>query len=459
MDFALQHKIQHFIRRLTPIQSLVIIYFVAVIIGIIMLGLPWSTKGDYNWDFTDLVFMAVSCVSVTGLTTVSVSETFTTFGYFMIMILVQVSGIGLMSLHIAMWVILGKRIGFRERQLVVRDQNQTTMQGVVKYIREVILIIVSIELIGALILGLYYTKYFPTLGEAMLQGLFGSVSATTNAGFDITGESLLPFRGDLFVVFMQILLLTLGAIGFPVLVEVRRYISYRATRQATRQPYHFSLFTKLTASTFFILVLFGTVALLLFEWNQSFKGLPIDEKLVDALFQSVTTRNGGLTTVDITSFSQASIFVLSLLMFIGASPSSVGGGIRTTTFAVAILSVIAFIRGEYGIKIFGREIGQSDIWKAFVVIVVSTGVTMVGLIVLLLVEDAPFLVLFFEACSAFGTTGLSLGITDQLSDIGKWTLSVLMFIGRIGVISFVLLLKANQPKRNYNYPKESVIIG
>ena len=155
MDFALQHKIQHFIRRLTPIQSLVIIYFVAVIIGIIMLGLPWSTKGDYNWDFTDLVFMAVSCVSVTGLTTVSVSETFTTFGYFMIMILVQVSGIGLMSLHIAMWVILGKRIGFRERQLVVRDQNQTTMQGVVKYIREVILIIVSIELIGALILGLY----------------------------------------------------------------------------------------------------------------------------------------------------------------------------------------------------------------------------------------------------------------------------------------------------------------
>jgi len=199
--------------------------------------------------------------------------------------------------------------------------------------------------------------------------------------------------------------------------------------------------------------------LLLFEWNQSFKGLPIDEKLVDALFQSVTTRNGGLTTVDITSFSQASIFVLSLLMFIGASPSSVGGGIRTTTFAVAVLSVIAFIRGEYGIKIFGREIGQSDIWKAFVVIVVSTGVTIVGLIVLLIVEDAPFLVLFFEACSAFGTTGLSLGITDQLSDIGKWTLSVLMFIGRIGVISFVLLLKANQPKRNYNYPKESVIIG
>ncbi len=199
--------------------------------------------------------------------------------------------------------------------------------------------------------------------------------------------------------------------------------------------------------------------MLLFEWNQSFKGLPIDEKLVDALFQSVTTRNGGLTTVDITSFSQASIFVLSLLMFIGASPSSVGGGIRTTTFAVAVLSVIAFIRGEYGIKIFGREIGQSDIWKAFVVIVVSTGVTIVGLIVLLIVEDAPFLVLFFEACSAFGTTGLSLGITDQLSDIGKWTLSVLMFIGRIGVISFVLLLKANQPKRNYNYPKESVIIG
>ncbi|WP_114570589.1 TrkH family potassium uptake protein [Exiguobacterium flavidum] len=459
MDYALQHRIQHFIRRLTPIQSLVILYSVAVVIGVILLGLPWSVKEGYEWEFTDLVFMAVSCVSVTGLTTVPVADTFTTFGYFMIMLLVQVSGIGLMSLHIGMWVLLGKRIGFRERQLVVRDQNQTTMQGVVKYIREVILIILAIEAVGAIILGLYYTKYFPTVGEAMLQGLFGSVSATTNAGFDITGESLLPFRGDLFVVFMQIVLLTLGAIGFPVLVEVRRYISYHLTRQATKQPYHFSLFTKLTASTFFILILIGTVFLMLFEWNNAFKGLPIGEQLVDALFQSVTTRNGGLTTVDITTFSQASIFLLSLLMFIGASPSSVGGGIRTTTFAVAVLSVVAFIRGELGIKVFGREIGLSDIWKAFVVIVVSVAVTFVGVVILLVAEDAPFLTLFFEACSAFGTTGLSLGITSELSNVSKWTLIVLMFIGRIGVISFVLLLKANQPKRNYNYPKESVIIG
>jgi len=459
VDFALQHRIQHFIRRLTPIQSLVILYSVAVVIGVILLGLPWSVKEGYEWEFTDLVFMAVSCVSVTGLTTVPVADTFTTFGYFMIMLLVQVSGIGLMSLHIGMWVLLGKRIGFRERQLVVRDQNQTTMQGVVKYIREVILIILAIEAVGAIILGLYYTKYFPTVGEAMLQGLFGSVSATTNAGFDITGESLLPFRGDIFVVFMQIVLLTLGAIGFPVLVEVRRYISYHLTRQATKQPYHFSLFTKLTASTFFILILIGTVFLMLFEWNNAFKGLPIGEQLVDALFQSVTTRNGGLTTVDITTFSQASIFLLSLLMFIGASPSSVGGGIRTTTFAVAVLSVVAFIRGELGIKVFGREIGLPDIWKAFVVIVVSVAVTFVGVVILLVAEDAPFLTLFFEACSAFGTTGLSLGITSELSNVSKWTLIVLMFIGRIGVISFVLLLKANQPKRNYNYPKESVIIG
>lgn len=453
-------KGRRFFRNLTTVQSLVLIYTLAVAVAVLLLALPIAHRPGMTLSFTDLVFLAVSCVSVTGLTPVVVSETFSTVGFFFILLVVQFGGVGLMSLHVLMWIALGKRIGFRERQLIVRDQNQTSMSGIVKYITEIVLTVLAIELVGATVLSIHYLNYFDTFSEAVMQGIFGAVSATTNAGFDITGSSLMPFREDPFVIFVQILLMTGGAIGFPVLVEVRAYVVRRLGRKKDmREPQRFSLFTKLTVTTFFSLIAFGTLALLVFEYNHAFKDLPRWLAFSDALFQSVTTRNGGLTTVDIRLFSDASLFILSVLMFIGASPSSVGGGIRTTTFAVSILGVVAFIRGESTIKVFGREIGLEEIWKSFVIIIVSLGVLFTGVLILLLFEEGSFIYVLFEACSAFGTTGLSVGLSEEFGTVGKWVLTVLMFIGRIGVVTFILILQPNRPKRMYHYPKESIILG
>lgn len=319
-------NLQLFFRSLTPVQTLVLIYSAAAILSVLLLALPIAHKPGVTITFTDLVFFAVSCVSVTGLTPIVVTDTFSTFGLFIILFIVQVSGVGLISLHVIMWILLGKRIGFRERQLILRDQNQTSMSGIVKYITEIVITVIAIEAVGAVLLGVHYLNYFDTTREAFLQGLFGSISATTNAGFDITGSSLAPFREDPFVIFTQIALMTGGAIGFPVLVEIRTYLVSRITRKRHTFPSRFSLFTKLTVSTFFILIAVGTVGLFIFEYNNAFKDLPLWLALSDSLFQSVTTRNGGLSTVDVNLFSEASMLLLSILMFIGASPSSVGGG-------------------------------------------------------------------------------------------------------------------------------------
>ena len=455
----MKRNIQLFFRRLTPVQTLVLIYVSAVMLSVTLLALPFSHQPGVKLSFTDLVFLAVSCVSVTGLSPVAVTETFSTFGYFAILFIIQIGGVGLISLHVIMWILLGKRIGFRERQLILRDQNQSSMSGIVKYITEIVVTVLTIEAVGAIVLGIHYLNYFDTVGEAFLQGLFGAVSATTNAGFDITGSSLAPFREDPFVIITQMILLTGGAIGFPVLVEIRTYLTSRIMRKRHTFPSRFSLFTKLTVSTFFILIAIGAVGLFIFEYNNAFKDLPLWLAISDSLFQSVTTRNGGLSTVDVNLFSEGSMFLLAMLMFIGASPSSVGGGIRTTTFAVAVLGVVAFIRGDSSIKIFGREIVLEDIWKAFVIITVSLGVLLTGVMILAFFEDASIMRILFEACSAFGTTGLSVGLSTEFSNVGKWVLTILMFIGRIGVIAFILLLQRRQPKRMYNYPKESIILG
>lgn len=290
--------------------------------------------------------------------------------------------------------------------------------------------------------------------RSVFQGFFASVSATTNAGFDITGQSLIPFADDYFVQTIHMILLVLGAIGFPVLIEVKEFFFHRQKKQ-----YRFSLFTKLTTVTFFLLVLFGTWAILFIEWNRFFANKTWHESLFYALFQSISSRNGGLATMDVADFSEPTLLVLSVLMFIGASPSSVGGGIRTTTFAIVMLTIFFYAKGKNSIKVFQREIHHEDILKSFIVF--GTALILCFLAVVFLSFSEPFTMIeiVFEVCSAFGTTGLSMGITSQLSTFGKLVITALMFIGRIGILSFLFLIRGNNQKETYHYPKERIIIG
>ncbi|MCP8615385.1 TrkH family potassium uptake protein [Salirhabdus salicampi] len=440
---------------LTPVQLIVLFYLFAAIIATTLLSLPIAHKPEVEWTLIDAMFTAVSAISVTGLTVVSTADTFSVPGIFILMFVLQFGGIGIMTLGTFIWVALGKKIGFKERQLIKTDQNQSTFAGLVNLMKQILGIILVIELIGATVLGITFLQYFPTWQEAFLQGVFASVSATTNAGFDITGSSLVPFAEDYFVQFINMTLLILGAIGFPVLIEIRDYLKYKGEYR-----YRFSLFTLLTTSTFFLLIVIGVVFIYVFERTKFFAGMAWHESLFYSLFQSITTRNGGLATMDVSEFSVPTLLLLCFLMFVGASPSSVGGGIRTTTFAIMVLTIVSYAKGQNSIRIFKRQVAQEDIQKSF--IVVSTAMIIYGAAIILMSYLEPnfrLMEIIFEVSSAFGTTGLSMGITPELSTGGKIVIIALMFIGRIGIFSFLFLIKGNSPKDNFDFPKEKVIIG
>ncbi|WP_078544384.1 TrkH family potassium uptake protein [Litchfieldia alkalitelluris] len=443
------------INTLSPAQLIVSFYLLAVIISVSLLSLPIALKPGVNWSFIDVIFTAVSAISVTGLGVVSTADTFSTAGIFILMFILQFGGIGIMTLGTFFWLLIGKKIGLKERRLIMTDQNQSNLSGLVSLMKQILLIIIIIELIGAAVLGTYFMKYYSTWQEAYLQGLFASVSATTNAGFDITGASLIPFANDYFVQFINIILLTLGAIGFPVLIEVKDFIF----NKDKSMKYRFSLYTKLTTITFFGLMIFGTVAILLLEWNYFFSDKTWHESFFYAFFQSSTTRNGGLATMDVSLFSEPTLLLICFLMFIGASPSSVGGGVRTTTFALNLLFLYSFARGYKSIKIFKRELHPDDVLRSLAVTMMAGLLCFISVIILRFTEPFSTVEILFEVTSAFGTTGLSMGITPELSSIGKVIIILLMFIGRIGILSFIFLINRETDEVKYHYPKERIIIG
>ncbi len=452
-------KMRMWLEKRSPVQVIAGYYLLAVVISILLFNLPAVHKPGVHVSFIDTVFTAVSVVSDTGLTVFNISETYSLFGYFVIMIVLQFGGIGIMAMSTFFWLLLGKKIGLRERRLIMVDNNQYALSGLVQLVKEILKMVLLTELVGAVILGLYFMKYFPSGKEAFLQGLFAAVSATTNAGLDITGESLIPFAGDYFVQIIVIVLIIFGSIGFPVVIEVKSYFLNK--RRKSRISFRFSLFAKMTTITYGILFIAGTVLILLLEWQNYFRHLSWHKSFFYALFQSATTRSAGLTTMDITEFSVPTLLIMSVFMFIGGSPNSVGGGIRTTTFALNMLFVYHFAKGNRDIKIFNREIHQDDIMKSFAITILAVMMCCIS-VVLISISDKQqdLMAILLEVCSAFGTVGLSLGITPDLSVLSKCILMILMFVGRIGLTSFLLIMGGNNKgKANYHYPVERVITG
>ena len=441
-------------KTITPFQLLLTYYFFAILISYLLLRIPGVHLEGVRVSHLDSLFTAVSAVSVTGLTTVTIAETYSDFGLVMILIILQFGAIGIMSIGTFLWLLFGKKIGMRERQLIMIDHNQYNLSGVVALIKQIAKLVFLIELIGAIILTVHFKRYFDSWEEAAINGVFAAISATTNGGFDITGMSLQPFHHDYFVQFVCMMLIFLGAIGFPVLIEVKTYL-------LKKDPtFRFSLFTKITTATYAGLFAFGTLVILILESFYSFKGMQWHEALFSAMFHSVSTRSAGLTTYDVTTFSEATDLFMSGLMFIGASPSSVGGGIRTTTFAIIILFMIAYSRGHSDIQVFKREIHSIDVFRSFAVLIFAIFMVLVAMMILLITEQhATMTQILFEITSAFGTCGMSLGITQDLSTVGKFVIMALMFIGRVGLISFLYSIGGTAKKKKYHYPKERIIIG
>ncbi|WJP98462.1 TrkH family potassium uptake protein [Macrococcus bovicus] len=441
--------------RLTPQQWIVVYYLIAMLVSFLLLRLPYVHKPGVHVSYIDSMFLAVSGISVTGLAPMSIVDTYSLFGQIIILIILNIGGLGVMAMGTLVWVILGKRIGIQERRLIMVDNNQEQMTGMVQLLIEIVKVLLTIEAVGALLLAFYFYKDMHSVKDALYQGLFASVAATTNGGLDITGASLNPYADDYFVQSIVMILIVLGAIGFPVIIEIKTYIMNRVPN------FRFSLFAKLTLSTYALLLIVGTVVIYLLEMGNAFKGLSWHKSLFYAMFQSSTTRSAGLTTIDLTTLTEATQFFMGGLMFIGSSPSSVGGGIRTTTFAILVLFIINFSNGRTTIQVFNKEIHPLDMQRAFAVMILAIIICFTALAVILGFENGKhqFLEIFFEVMSAFGTCGLSLGITSELTMPSKIVIMIVMFIGRVGLITFVVMLGGKAEPVKYHYPKERVMIG
>jgi len=434
-------------------------YLLVMLVGSLLLKLPWSVQSGVEFAWADALFTAASALSTTGLTTIVVSDTFTLFGQIMLILIIQFGGIGLIMMIAMFWLVVRKRIGFKQRNMIMTDQNQLSRQGIVRFIRNVIIMIFTIEGIAFLLIGthLYYQGYFP-LNEALFQSLFLTISLFTNAGFDIApnNDSFMMFANDYFMQSIGMLLIILGGVGFWVLAEFKEKINHKRRGEA----FTFSLYVKIVVIMHSVLWLGGALFIFLFESQTFLADKSVLESVFYALFMSITTRNAGFSTMDINDFSANTHLLMMVLMFIGASPNSAGGGIRTTTFLVVIFSLIAFARGRNNVIIGKRRLKAHTVHKSFVTIFASAALIVMVLFLVSFVESHAISDLAFEVTSAFGTTGLSLGVTDDLTPFSKIIFSLFMFVGRISVLALLLIFRPKGKKDGLvQYPETDLIVG
>lgn len=438
--------------RLAPPQILVLGFAAIILIGAILLTLPISNTTGKPLRFIDALFTATSATCVTGLVVKDTGLFFSTFGQVVIMLLIQVGGLGFMTMATLFSLALKRKISLRDRLILQEAMNQNTMEGIVRLIRKVLFFSLIIEGCGAVLLAIRWSFDMP-VGKAIYFGIFHGVSMFNNAGFDLFGHfnSLTGYVYDPLVNIVVMFLIVSGGIGFIVMSDL---VEYKKNRKL-------SLHSKVVLSMTGSLILVGAVVIFIFEFSNSktIGSLNWGGKILASFFQSVTPRTAGANTLDLASMRQASQFFMVILMFIGASPGSTGGGIKTTTFTIMVGAVFAMIRGRDDIVIFRYRLAQERIFKAltitFLALFLVVGVSMV----LSTTEDSNFLTILYETTSAFGTVGLSLGLTPHLSMVGKILLSLTMFAGRLGPLTLAYALGPKKGKELYRHPEGKIIIG
>lgn len=457
----LQRRGQKFAaNHFSSIQIIVFYYILMTVLSLVLFYMPIFREPDSHVSFVDMLFMAISTVSVTGLSTFDINSVFNDNGIILLEILFQVGGLGIMMISTAFVIFSKRRITLKQRQLIMTDMNQPRLSGIVRLIRITFAILIWFQLLFGTFFSIYfyYRGYFDRWRDAVFYGFYQAISAVTNSGFDVTGDSIKPFAHDYFFLILIMFLIFVGGIGFPVLMECREWLLYK--RSNAKLPFRFSLFTKLAVLAFVILFVSGTVLIYLLEKDHLFQDSNMSAKWINSMFYSITTRNAGLQIHDLGDFQITTLIIFSLLMFIGCSPSSVGGGIRTTTVAIIGLYLYSFLKSEDNINIFGRRIDQDDVRKSVVVFMLSLGMCFFCIVFLSATEEQTLISIIIEVTSAFGTTGLSLGITGDLSVVGKITIATLMFIGRIGMLYTLMLFVPKETRDlGYEYPSEKIIIG
>ncbi|MFA4837062.1 MAG: TrkH family potassium uptake protein [Dehalococcoidia bacterium] len=438
-----------------PLSLAILIYGFAGIIalGAILLALPISSKNGEFTPFIDALFTATSAVCVTGLNVMpNTSAYFSPFGQLVILILIQIGGFGFMTSATLLLIALGRRIGLRQRLVIAESLGMSRTGGVILLIKQYALIILVIEAGGAALLYVSFSNDSP-FWTALWHSVFQSVSAFNNAGFSVVGGSqgLIPYQNDALVLLVTAGLIFLGGISFILMADVFKNWSFA----------RLSLDSKLVIVTTIILLGLGTIVILISEYTNAdtLGPLSFGNKLLVAFFQSVTPRTAGFQAIDMGLAAEYTLFFTIILMFFGGASGSTAGGIKVNTVGMLSATMWSSLTGKENAGAFGREFQTQNIYRAMALVMLALGFVCAVVLVLSTIEDFSFLKLLFETVSAFGTVGLSTGITPYLTAAGKLIIIVTMFIGRLGPLTLALVLVQRQKPSTHRYPYDSVRIG
>ncbi|MGB3366166.1 MAG: TrkH family potassium uptake protein [Acidaminobacteraceae bacterium] len=450
-------RIKAFLKKdLNPAQVIVLGFGGLVFIGAFLLNLPIASNSGESIGFVNALFTSTSAICVTGLAVVDTGTYWSPFGKVTILILIQFGGLGFMTMATSVAFLFGKRITLRRRMIMQEALNQFTISGVVRLTKYILIMTFAIEAIGALLLSI---RFIPIYGvsKGIFYSIFHSVSAFSNAGFDLigNGQSLTPFVGDFTINIVIMTLIIVGGLGFTVILDLAKTKNFK----------RLSLHSKLVLSVTGVLLALTFVLVLFIEYGnpETLGSLPFGEKILASMFHAVTPRTAGFNTLEMGDLKVSTQFLTIIMMFIGGSPGSTAGGIKTTTFSLVILHVLSAIKGKEDTEIFKRRVSWTVISRSLTLLSIGISVIIIMTFVLSITEQSiSFMDIFFETVSALGTVGLTLGITSQLTTVGKILIALTMFFGRLGPLTIVIALarrSATYNKNGIRYPEGQVLVG
>lgn len=444
--------------RVSPSIKILLGFMMVILLGAFFISLPISNKSGEWLNFIDAFLTSTSSVCVTGLLTVDMGATFTLFGQIVILVLIQIGGLGIVAVTSLIFLILGKKIKFSNRVALKESLNRDSIQGVVKFIKKVIWLTLMIEFVGTLALLFSTINYTGSFWRGLFVAIFLSASSFCNAGIDILGSensqflSYSPYASDVLMLLPIMLLTVIGGIGFVVMIDGIK--SVRTNQHA-----------RVVLCTTLVLILGSGILFLIFEWNnpETIGNMSVGDKILNAFFQSVSTRSGGASTFSQSAMTTGSILLTMFLMFIGGSPTSTAGGIKTTTFFILCLFLFKSPRNNGDIVYRDRKISANIISKAFKIVLYTIGILLISVVIISLIEGDKFstISILFECVSAITTAGLNIGLTPLLAPASKIVVSLLMYVGRVGITTIALAISSKHTQVDYQveYINTDIIVG
>ncbi|SFC54715.1 TrkH family potassium uptake protein [Clostridium uliginosum] len=439
--------------RLNVVQVLSLGFALVILSGAILLSLPISSSSGEYTNFIDAIFTSTSAVCVTGLVTLDTGTYWNTFGQVVIILLIEIGGLGFMSLTTFIAILLGKKITLRDRLLIQEAMNTFNLEGLVKMVKYVFALTFTVQFFGALLLS---TQFVPQFGivKGAFYSIFHSISAFCNAGFDLFGHfnSLVGYSSNIIIIFTISALIIIGGLGFTVWLEI---YNYRGSKKL-------SINSKMVILVTISLLVGGFLLILLFEYNNpnTLGDMSFKDKLLNSFFASVSPRTAGFNSMSTDGMTMSGKLITIILMFIGGSSGSTAGGLKTATFGILVLTVISVLKGREDTEVFERRFSKDIVYKAFTLLFIAIMIVMVATMILTVTETGQsFINLLYEATSAFGTVGLTTGVTQQLSLGGKLIIILTMYCGRVGPLTVILALLNRKKKTGYKYPEGKILIG